>query len=509
MKIISMYLPQFHRVKENDEWWGEGYTEWTAVKKAEKLYSEHIQPKTPLNENYYDLMEKSTMKWQSDLMHEYGVDGQCIYHYWFKDGKKILEKPAENLLQWTDINMPFCFCWANETWARTWSSIQEKNGWASRFEEAGAHNGVGILLEQQYGEEKDWKVHYNYLKRFFNDNRYIKFDNKPLFLIYKSRLIPCLKNMLDSWNKWAMEDGFNGIYVIGANTDVATEKYLDGILYHEPQDAIFRGIRNIKDGVLRYRYDELWDYLLHRQGVGGKVYYGGFVGYDDTPRRGKSGIVIDGASPELFQKFLSMLIAKNHLAGNEYLFLNAWNEWGEGMYLEPDAKNGYSYLEAVKKAREQYTEYIEHFKADNEHLNLALKQELDIYRRKTFRYERYWKVFDMWMKIREQGKKIEDYLILKNIKIIGIYGVGMMGNHLITELLESKVEIAYAIDQRAEFIDIPIKVYWPDEMVPTVDAIVITVLFDTEEIKEKIEKKLNCKIILLEQIIMDLAEDRV
>lgn len=203
-----------------------------------------------------------------------------------------------------------------------------------------------------------------------------------------------------------------------------------------------------------------------------------------------------------------MLIAKNHLAGNEYLFLNAWNEWGEGMYLEPDTKNGYSYLEAVKGARKQYTEYIEYFKANNERLNLALKQELDVFRRKTFQYEKYWKVFEVWMKVREQGKKIEDYLILKNIKIIGIYGVGMMGNHLIAELWEGKVEIAYAIDQRTEFIDVPIKVYRPDEMIPTVDAIVITVLFDTEEIKEKIEKKLNCKFILLEQIIMDLAEDR-
>ncbi len=112
MKIIAMYLPQYHRTPENDEWWGEGFTDWEAVKKAKPLFEGHNQPRVPLNDNYYDLLEKNTMQWQADLMHEYGIDGMCIYHYWFKDGRQVLEKPAENLLRWTDIDMPFCFCWA-------------------------------------------------------------------------------------------------------------------------------------------------------------------------------------------------------------------------------------------------------------------------------------------------------------------------------------------------------------------------------------------------------------
>ena len=118
MKVIAMYLPQFHRVKENDEWWGEGFTEWTAVRGAKQLFNGHYQPRIPQNRNYYDLLEKDTMLWQASLMKQYGIDGMCIYHYWFKDGRKILEKPAENLLQWKDVDMPFCFSWANETWAR-------------------------------------------------------------------------------------------------------------------------------------------------------------------------------------------------------------------------------------------------------------------------------------------------------------------------------------------------------------------------------------------------------
>ena len=114
MKVIAMYLPQFHRLRENDEWWGEGFTEWTAVKAAEPLFEGHDQPRVPLNENYYDLLDKKTMEWQSELMKKYSVYGMCFYHYWFKDGRRILEKPAENLLNWNNVDMPFCFSWANE-----------------------------------------------------------------------------------------------------------------------------------------------------------------------------------------------------------------------------------------------------------------------------------------------------------------------------------------------------------------------------------------------------------
>ena len=130
IKTIAMYLPQFHEVPENNEWWGEGYTEWIAAKKAEKLFDGHYQPREPLNDNYYDLMDKSTMLWQAEIARQYLLDGFCFYHYYFKEGRKILEKPAENLLKWKDVNMPFCFCWANESWGRTWSKINyEINEW--------------------------------------------------------------------------------------------------------------------------------------------------------------------------------------------------------------------------------------------------------------------------------------------------------------------------------------------------------------------------------------------
>ncbi len=129
-----MDLPQFHRIPENDMWWGEGFTEWTAVKAGEKFFEGQMQPRVPLDGNYYDLLNEQTMRWQADLMRKYDIYGMCFYHYYFKDGRKILEKPAENLLEWKDIEMPFCFSWANETWARSWSNINGKNAWSSKFD---------------------------------------------------------------------------------------------------------------------------------------------------------------------------------------------------------------------------------------------------------------------------------------------------------------------------------------------------------------------------------------
>lgn len=508
MDIISMYLPQFHRVKENDEWWGEGFTEWTAVKTAEKLYNNHEQPRKPMNDNYYDLIEKNTMEWQADLMRQYGIDGQCFYHYWFKDGRMILEKPAENLLRWKDINMKFCFCWANETWARSWSKLKEKNEWAFRFDKTERQGDLGILLEQQYGSEKDWKIHYSYLRQFFKDDRYIKHDKKPVFLIYKSRLIECLGEMLSCWNKLAVEDGFQGIYVIGANTDYNSEKYLDGILFHEPQSSMSSGFveSKIENGIIKYQYTDLWDNILSLIGSGKKVYYGGFVEYDDTPRRGKGGIVVQGASPEKFRKFLSELVAKNVCAGNEYVFLNAWNEWGEGMYLEPDVRNEYAYLEAVTYAKNNYEIFLEQYRKQDEDTPMSLYRKCNYYQKKVYQYRKYWEVFDIWMGLKERGINLEEYLIKHDINRIAIYGAGMMGRHLLAELSGRNVEVCYAIDKKAEIIELPIPTYRLEDEIDMVDAVIITVLSEVEGIRDELKKKMRCRIIWLKEMLLDLYE---
>ena len=234
MRVIAMYLPQFHRVAENDEWWGKGFTEWTAVRAAEPLFDGHNQPRKPLDENYYDLLKKSTMQQQAALMKTYNIFGMCFYHYWFKDGRKILEKPAENLLRWKDIDMPFCFSWANESWTRTWSKFNDNtNAWSSIFEKGKTdETDNGILLEQKYGDEKSWYQHFMYLLPFFLDSRYIRIENKPVFVFYKPISITCLQTMILYWNQLACENGLEGIYFVGTNVCYTEE--LNAVIQQEP-----------------------------------------------------------------------------------------------------------------------------------------------------------------------------------------------------------------------------------------------------------------------------------
>lgn len=505
MKILSMYLPQFHRVKENDEWWGEGFTEWTTVKGAVPVYEGHNQPKVPLDKNYYDLLQRETMQWQADLMRQYGIDGQCIYHYWFKDGRQILEKPTENLLKWTEIDMPFCFCWANETWARTWSQVASKNAWTSKFENKNpSGKDDGILLEQKYGDENDWKKHFEYLLPFFRDDRYIKIDNKPLFLIYKPAYITCLQDMLERWRNWAIAERFEGIYIIAANSNVQIEKHVDKILFHEPVHTIDRmGSRLAnRTGNIQMDYSEIWEKLLDYQTVSENVSFGAFVGYDDTPRRGGEGTVIANANPHLFRKYLSKLTAKNMANGNDIIFINAWNEWGEGMYLEPDEENRYGYLEAVLYARNHYDIYLDEFQNKGVHENF--KSEIESLSFLVTRYESYWRTLDAWLRLKETGVKLESYFTANNMHSIAIYGMGMLGKHLYNELSHSSIEIKYAIDRKAEAIQMDIRVYDPEDSFPQVDAIVVTAAYSYSYIRKKLVERGYRNIISLEHIIMEM-----
>ena len=198
MKIITFYLPQFHEIPENNEWWGKGFTEWVNVKKAQPLYEGHEQPRVPLNENYYNLLDPNVQVWQAKIAKEYGVYGFCYYHYWF-NGKLLLEKPMENMLKNRDIDIPFCVCWANEPWTRAWVGETK------------------VLIPQLYGEKREWKEHFDYLLPFFKDSRYICDDGKPLVVIYRPEVIECLNEMLDYWNELAIQEGFEGVLNIISN----------------------------------------------------------------------------------------------------------------------------------------------------------------------------------------------------------------------------------------------------------------------------------------------------
>ena len=364
MKIIAFYLPQFHAIPENDKWWGKGFTEWVNVKKAKKLYEGQYQPREPLNNNYYNLLDKDIMKWQIDLANSYGLYGFCFYHYWFS-GKKLLEKPVEMFLTEKNFSIHFCLCWANEHWTNAWANGNSK-----------------ILMEQEYGNKKDWKEHFDYLLEYFKDQRYICKNNRPLLVIYRPELINCLHDMLDYWDKLAKLKGFSGIDFAYQNVSYALCSGQDDNLFtyaieYQPNWAL--GLREqnklqiLKKRILlifesklklnlreqmqhlyslrKLNYSDVWDFIIKMPPYLKKSVPGAFVDWDNTPRKGKRGLVIHGANPKDFQDYMIKLIKKTK---DEYkkdmIFMFAWNEWAEGGYLEPDMKYKYGYLEAIKNA---------------------------------------------------------------------------------------------------------------------------------------------------------------
>ncbi len=359
MKILSLYLPQYHEVEENNKWWGKGYTEWSAVKSAKALYKGHNQPRVPLKNNYYDLLNngKETWKWQASLAKENGMHGFCIYHYWFL-GKQLLQKPMEILLENKDIDINYSICWANETWTRTWYGLETE-----------------VLMNQEYGVENDWKVHFDYLLPFFNDKRYIKIDNKPMLNIYRSYDIKDLDKMISFWNKLAIENGFEGIYIVSGNTHGQLESrtnLVDAYYNFEPGFSLKHRISKFSlysfylRTLLKQNFNKLFkkEYLERTldineiykvnwkelENIDKPVFPGTIPMWDNTPRRKYKGFEYQNNSPEVF--YNNLLDIKNNLDKNNKLgivFVNAWNEWGEGAYLEPDNKYKYEYLKMIKK----------------------------------------------------------------------------------------------------------------------------------------------------------------
>jgi hypothetical protein len=351
LKTLALYLPQFHCVPENDEWWGEGFTDWVAAKKAEPLFPGHYQPREPLDDNYYDLLQKETMQWQADLAKQYGVDGFCFYHYYFDNGRRILEKPAENLLKWSDVDMPFCFYWANKSWVRSWSNLENSDTWFETGAEQMQALLPAVLLKQSYGLQGDWKKHFMTLLPYFKDKRYIKKDGMPIFMILKPEHIAHLNQMLRFWQKLAKNNGFPGLFVIGSETAQIKNKMLQARMVHEPSSYWSNIDYSMPLENRRFPFKDVWRHLLcARYDRREKTYLCGITDFDDTPRRGIKGSSCAGSTPKHFFHYFLLACLKSLARGNEYIFINAWNEWGEGMYLEPDKKYGYAYLEAVRRA---------------------------------------------------------------------------------------------------------------------------------------------------------------
>ncbi len=494
-KIIAMYLPQYHRTPENDEWWGEGYTDWEAVKKSTPLFDGHKQPKLPLNNNFYDLSKKSTMEWQASLMKQYGIDGICMYHYWFNGGRRVLDKPAENLLRWQDVDMPYCFCWANQTWARTWSNIKGANPWADNFEKRiDEENQNAVLLEQQYGLEEDWKKHFDYLARFFSDDRYIKVDNKPVIMLYRPMSIPCLLPMLDYWRKLAKEVGLDGLYIIGNLTEHPTKNHLDAGVTHEPMHSKMIACSENKEKQWKCSYDALWENILQYDSDE-KMYRGAFVNFDDSPRRANKGFIADGYSVQKFHSYFERLLKKVNAKGDELLFINAWNEWGEGMYLEPDNYDGYKTLEAVKTAKEGIVSEDNTSKLqESGHLKGILPE-------KRFKVLYYKNIEAKWDELNKKKTFVGNLLLNHGILKIGIYGYGVLGKRLYEEINGSEINVVFFADQNPKVSECGIPCVTPEMIPEDVDAVVVTASFYFDEIYEQLSAHKSFRIISLKQLV--------
>lgn len=363
MKIIAFHLPQYHTIPENDKWWGKGFTEWTNVKRGKQYFKGHYQPREPLNDNYYDLSDGKTIEQQMQLAKKYGVYGFCFYHYYFA-GKKLLEKPLEQLLENKAADLPFCFAWANESWKRTW------------YRNSGSKK---MLQMQIYGSENEWTNHFMYLLKFFKDERYIKIDGRPVFLIYRSKDIKRRRDMANLWRKLAIENGFPGVYLITMDTGWEKDtfrKCFDATVEFEPiktlnslstLEKFFRDSKRVflsKTGLVKinmlkkfflniYSYDRINRLMINRKYSNKeKIFLGAFPGWDNSSRKDEDALVLKGSSPDKFEKFLNEQIEKSRKIDSEFIFVNAWNEWSEGAYLEPDKKYGYTYLKALKRSVE-------------------------------------------------------------------------------------------------------------------------------------------------------------
>lgn len=361
IKIIANYLPQFHSIPENDLWWGDGYTDWMAVRKAQPVYNGQYQPRVPLDGNYYDLSDPSVIAWQAALARKYGIWGFGIYHYWFSPEQNLLTRPAYNLLNQPEIDINYMFIWDNCSWVRTWSNIPG-NDWTPEFDGSPVDDeNAGVLAKLAYGGRGEWEKHFEYLLPFFLDERYIKIDGRPVFAFMNPNIdYHILSEMMKAMDEMAKAEGFPGLFVL-SHANWKRHFFPHEFQYNptSPNDlrdylryGLHNKIRQRRPSLWKINYDSAWNHILNTARVRGKkdLFYSGFVGYDDTPRRGENARIYVGQTPEKFEYYLSELLNISASHNKEFVFLTAWNEWGEGAYLEPDDENGYAYLEAVRAA---------------------------------------------------------------------------------------------------------------------------------------------------------------
>lgn len=373
-RIIGLYLPQYHPIPENDEWWGKGFTEWTNVAKAKPLFRGHYQPRIPADLGFYDLRLPEVREQQAQLAREAGLEGFCYYHYWFGNGRQLLERPFNEVLASGKPDFPFCLCWANHDWtSKTW---QKGNNFRRD----------SMIMKMEYSKE-DYVRHFNYVLPAFRDPRYITVDGKPLFAVWAPHHIPDAREFIDLWQQLARENGLPGIHFVGHtdnagkglpgqtadyySTDKAKEYYqavldlgFDAVMSsgYRRAVALLQGKTRMMWRMLsgktfapnysKMDYSRLMANYYVPEDAGENIYPTLLPQWDRTPRAGKNSEIVVDSTPDRFQETVETAIEliRQKEPEHQLLFLKAWNEWGEGDYVEPDLKFGHGYIQAIRQA---------------------------------------------------------------------------------------------------------------------------------------------------------------
>jgi lipopolysaccharide biosynthesis protein len=337
-KLVAFYLPQFHPTEENNLWWGKGFTEWTNVTKAKPLFDGHYQPHLPSDLGFYDLRLKETRLEQYKLAKQYGIYGFCYHYYWFS-GKRILNRPIDEMLSNKDENMPFCFCWANENWTRRWDAAEHE-----------------ILIAQKYLPDDDVNF-ITSLENAFRDDRYIRIEGKPLLIVYRPQHLPDPKQTIKTWRDYCKDNGIGDLHVCCAlthgNEDYQEYGFDSGIEF-PPHNL---KVRHVNESLtfrqsftgLAVQYADIATSYLNRVYKGKKIIKTVFPSWDNTARVGNRAVIMLNGNPSNYEFWLARTIQQSQDSGNEYVFVNAWNEWAEGCHLEPDREYGLGFLEATQR----------------------------------------------------------------------------------------------------------------------------------------------------------------
>jgi len=360
-RVIPFYLPQFHPIPENDTWWGKGFTEWTNVTKAKPLFKGHYQPRLPADLGYYDLRLPEVREAQAELARDAGIEGFCYYHYWF-GGKQLLAQPLKDVVASGTPDFPFCLCWANQSWTGVWHGAPDRT-----------------LIEQTYPGREDHRRHFFALRDAFLDDRYLRINDRPIFVIFQPKELPDVARFIRQWQELAVQSGLPGLYFVAHlyNADVKWDfraAGFDGSVIVNHLKGSFRELLFRQNGRIskasmshffwrRYRsctgefgkhvilYQDAIPFLLDGCGEQSDAYPCVVPNWDNTPRCQTRGYVLHESTPELFRIHLrdALNLVESRNPEQRVIFLKSWNEWGEGNYLEPDQKFGRDYLNVIRR----------------------------------------------------------------------------------------------------------------------------------------------------------------